>query len=150
MTKANFQREAIMFKALSNPKRLEIVHLLSHRELTATDIQKMTGFPQANLSQHLRELKDGRVVVAVRRGKHITYRLSDPRFSVLTAVLQDIHSPKAPKQQETKKSEVQDLVCGMWVEPASARWQSLYKGATYFFCAAGCRRQFLHSPQSYL
>lgn len=150
MTKANFRQEAGVLKALSHPKRLEIVHLLSHRVLTATDIQRMTNFPQANLSQHLRELKVARVIVADRAGKHISYRLSHPNFLRLTRLVEELGTPKSAQPRETNTTEVQDPVCEMWVEPAAAKWQSLYKGATYFFCASGCYHRFQKSPVAYV
>lgn len=149
MTTAGFRQEASILKALGHPKRLEIVHLLSRRQLTATDIQRMTGFPQSNLSQHLRELKVARVVVADRNGKNISYRLTHPNFLQLTQVVHDLRAPKAAQARETNKTEVQDPVCGMWVEPAAARWQTLYKGATIFFCASGCLQRFQKTPVRY-
>jgi DNA-binding transcriptional ArsR family regulator len=144
-----FLHESKTLKALSHPKRLEIVHLLASRELTATDIQRMTGFPQANLSQHLRELKVARVIVAERDSKNIRYRLAHPSFLQISKILQETSAPQKPKSRETKKSEVQDVVCGMWVEPAATKFQTIYKGATYFFCASGCQKHFVKSPETY-
>ncbi len=144
-----FQHETKVLKALSHPKRLEIVHLLGSRELTATDIQRMTGFPQANLSQHLRELKVARIIVAERESKNIRYRLAHPSFLQITKILQETSAPQKAKTRETKKSEVQDLVCRMWVEPAGTPFQTIYKGATYFFCASGCQKHFVTSPEKY-
>ena len=150
MTSAVFHHEAATLKALANPKRLEIVYLLGQRQLTASEIEQMTGFPQANLSQHLRELKEGRIIVAERSGKNIRYRLTHPNFRRLAKILAETTTPKPAQNRETQPSEVQDPVCGMWVEPASARWQNLYKGATFFFCASGCYHRFRKSPTVYV
>ncbi len=43
-----------------------------------------------------------------------------------------------------------DPVCGMEVDPASARHSSEYQGKTYYFCAPGCKRAFDAEPQTYL
>jgi len=43
-----------------------------------------------------------------------------------------------------------DPVCGMEVDPATAEWKWDYAGATYYFCAKGCRDDFMEDPQSYL
>jgi len=43
-----------------------------------------------------------------------------------------------------------DLVCGMIVEVATARHHSIYDGRDFYFCCAGCKRQFEHDPQAYL
>jgi YHS domain-containing protein len=43
-----------------------------------------------------------------------------------------------------------DVVCGMEVDEATARWTSEYKGKTYYFCAPGCKRAFDEDPERYL
>ncbi len=44
-----------------------------------------------------------------------------------------------------------DPVCGMTVDPATARGGShVYKGTTYYFCSAGCRQKFAANPEQYL
>jgi YHS domain-containing protein len=42
-----------------------------------------------------------------------------------------------------------DPVCGMEVEPATAAATSNYKGATYYFCAKGCKKEFDSNPEKY-
>jgi Cu+-exporting ATPase len=46
--------------------------------------------------------------------------------------------------------KVKDPVCGMWVDPRSAKHRAEYGGRSYYFCAAGCRTKFLVEPQRYL
>lgn len=150
MQHETFHREAAVLKALGHPKRLEIVQVIGGHGLTATDLQRMTGFPQANLSQHLRELKEARVIVAKREGKFIRYRLSHPLLLQLTRLLRDVSQPRRARKIETKPTEVKDPVCGMWVEPAASQWQVIYKGATYFFCASGCSKRFTAYPERYV
>lgn len=43
-----------------------------------------------------------------------------------------------------------DPVCGMTVDPASAKHRFAYKGQDYFFCSAGCRTKFEGDPEKYL
>ncbi len=43
-----------------------------------------------------------------------------------------------------------DPVCGMDVDPKTAAGKSTYKGKTYYFCSAGCKRDFDKDPQKYL
>ena len=42
-----------------------------------------------------------------------------------------------------------DPVCGMQVDPATARGRVDYEGETYYFCSAGCRAKFEASPGQY-
>jgi Cu+-exporting ATPase len=43
-----------------------------------------------------------------------------------------------------------DPVCGMKVDPASARASAEHGGTTYYFCCAGCRDKFVADPAKYL
>ena len=43
-----------------------------------------------------------------------------------------------------------DPVCGMTVDPHSAKHRADYRGHTYYFCSAGCRTKFVSDPQKYL
>src|SRR5690242_8619710 len=43
-----------------------------------------------------------------------------------------------------------DPVCGMQVDPASARAKAEYGGRTYFFCCSGCAKKFEAAPEQYL
>ncbi|HEU5275667.1 MAG TPA: heavy metal translocating P-type ATPase [Xanthobacteraceae bacterium] len=45
---------------------------------------------------------------------------------------------------------VKDPVCGMWVDPATAKHRADHSGATYYFCSAGCRSKFVADPSRYL
>ncbi len=45
---------------------------------------------------------------------------------------------------------VVDPVCGMRVDPATARHRADHQDDTYFFCSAGCRAKFLAGPEKYL
>ncbi len=43
-----------------------------------------------------------------------------------------------------------DPVCGMEVDPQQAAGTSDYQGTTYYFCSAGCKRQFEQDPERYV
>ncbi|MBI5473558.1 MAG: YHS domain-containing protein [Ignavibacteriae bacterium] len=45
---------------------------------------------------------------------------------------------------------VKDPVCGMNIEERSAAAISTFNGATYFFCAPGCKRLFDRDPKLFL
>jgi cation transport ATPase/YHS domain-containing protein len=56
------------------------------------------------------------------------------------------HHPPA----EQDASLVRDPVCGMSVDPASAKHWADHGGARYFFCSARCREKFEATPPRYL
>jgi Cu+-exporting ATPase len=43
-----------------------------------------------------------------------------------------------------------DPVCGMTVDPATAKHRAVHAGATYYFCSAGCREKFAAEPTRFL
>jgi YHS domain-containing protein len=43
-----------------------------------------------------------------------------------------------------------DPVCGMDVDPHTAKFRAEHGGRTYYFCAAGCRAKFIADPAKYL
>ena len=50
-----------------------------------------------------------------------------------------------PEPRKTK-----DPVCGMTVDPLTAKHSAEHAGGTYYFCCAGCRTKFLADPGRYL
>ncbi|HEY7459012.1 MAG TPA: heavy metal translocating P-type ATPase, partial [Xanthobacteraceae bacterium] len=45
---------------------------------------------------------------------------------------------------------VKDPVCGMTVDPHTARHTAMHAGRPYYFCSARCRERFLADPEKYL
>ena len=43
-----------------------------------------------------------------------------------------------------------DPVCKMKVEEKTAEYKSNYKGENYYFCAAGCKKEFDEKPEKYI
>jgi YHS domain-containing protein len=44
---------------------------------------------------------------------------------------------------------VTDVVCGMEIDENTAKYQSVYKGKTYYFCGQPCKLEFDSRPQKY-
>ncbi|MDP2643397.1 MAG: metalloregulator ArsR/SmtB family transcription factor [Desulfobacterales bacterium] len=64
-------------KAVSSPKRLELLDILCQGERTVEALAKETGLTVANASQHLQVLRADRLVETEKMGLHVTYRLAD-------------------------------------------------------------------------
>jgi xanthine dehydrogenase accessory factor len=50
---------------------------------------------------------------------------------------------------EARHEEI-DLVCGMTVDVADARFRTVHEGQTYYFCSAGCLASFTKDPATYV
>ncbi len=64
-------------KAVSSPKRLELLEILCQGERTVEVLAKETGLTVANASQHLHVLRAARLVETEKMGLYVTYRLAD-------------------------------------------------------------------------
>lgn len=71
-----YEHVARIGKALSSPKRLELVELLAQGELTVETLAQRSEMNIRLTSAHLRALREARLVETRREGKFIHYRLS--------------------------------------------------------------------------
>jgi ArsR family transcriptional regulator len=72
--------QADILKALANPVRLEILHLLGGRELPFDELARSVQVSKTNLSQHLAVLRRSRIVRDRREGVNTFYRLTHPEI----------------------------------------------------------------------
>jgi ArsR family transcriptional regulator len=75
-----YRLQAEVLKTLSNPKRLEIIHLLAEGPREVGRLAEELGISQPNVSQHLALMRSAGVVDAERDGREVRYRLSDPEI----------------------------------------------------------------------
>jgi rhodanese-related sulfurtransferase len=75
---AVYEQFARIGKAVSSPKRLELLDLLCQSDKTVETLAREAGLTLANASQHLQVLRSARLVDSEREGLYVTYRLSDP------------------------------------------------------------------------
>ena len=61
-------------KAVSSPKRLELLDILCQGERTVEILAKETSLTVANTSQHLQVLKNSRLVEQEKKGLYVVYR----------------------------------------------------------------------------
>jgi Cu+-exporting ATPase len=59
------------------------------------------------------------------------------------------HEHSAPSHNMVDAGVI-DPVCGMTVDPATARHKAAHKGHDYYFCSAGCKAKFQAGPAKYL
>ncbi len=154
-----FDLHAEKLKAMSHPKRLEVIHLLRDKRLSVNEIQTMLDLQQANLSQHLQILRDAHIVETTREGKQIFYELANPKYiqscDLLRSILIEeykgdpIAADLAKNMQEFLPI-VTDPVCGMRLSPKTAGFRLTRAGKHYYFCASGCKKRFELHPERYI
>lgn len=70
-------RVSEIFKALSDPTRIRILHLLFEKEYSVNEIAKTLDLKQSTVSHQLRFLKNLRLVKKRREGTMIYYTYDD-------------------------------------------------------------------------
>jgi DNA-binding transcriptional ArsR family regulator len=66
----------LLFKALNDSTRREILELLKERDLTAGEIAEQFHISKPSISHHLDLLKQAGLVIAVKEGQFIYYSLN--------------------------------------------------------------------------
>ncbi len=76
-----FELHSRVCKALSHPKRLEIIESLrDDKEKSVSEIAKKLGITKANVSQHLAVMRAQNIVKTRRDGITIFYSLANPKI----------------------------------------------------------------------
>lgn len=148
-----FILESQIYASLSHPKRLEILHLLQHGELSVHQITEMAGISQANVSQHLMVLKRLKLVTSKKQAQHRVYSLvstSVPAiFDAARALLLSQYGVREIDVLNRHHLHI-DPVCHMEVTAKGAAASSVHNHARYYFCARGCQKKFDQSPEKYI
>ena len=78
-----FDAAAELFRQMSDPVRVRIFWILSHREECVINISAMLGMSSPAVSHHLRQLKECGIIESRREGKEVYYRVNDGERGIL-------------------------------------------------------------------
>lgn len=85
-----YEHVARIGKAISSPKRLELIELLAQGEKTVETLAEQACIDMRLASAHLRALREARLVETRREGKFIHYRLSGPDVAQLWVNVREV------------------------------------------------------------
>ena len=102
-----YENMAKIFKALSDPKRVKIVDLLSCGEMCACLLLKCFEVTQPTLAHDMKVLSEAGIVVSRREGKNTLYSLNREFLQQMSLRLKDMlaedrKSEKAKKETAKK------------------------------------------------
>jgi rhodanese-related sulfurtransferase/DNA-binding MarR family transcriptional regulator len=100
---AIYEQFARIGKAVSSPKRLEILDLLCQGERTVDVLAKESGLTVANASQHLQVLRASRLVEAEKVGLFVTYRLADQAVCELFRAMRILAESRLAEVEQIKR-----------------------------------------------
>lgn len=94
-----YRLQAEFCKGMAHPKRIRILRTLKGGEKTVTELSKLTGIPQANVSQHLAILRQFGLLQARRDGTNIYYAISDHRIVEACELVRNCIGERLKKEQ---------------------------------------------------
>lgn len=101
-----YEQVARLGKAVSSPKRLELIEILSQGEKSVDQLAAAADISVKLASAHLKELKAACLVDARRDGKNVYYRVLDARVSQLWVMLRSVAEERLLELQAAMKSIV--------------------------------------------
>lgn len=96
-------RIAERMKALADPTRLKLLHLLEGGEICVGDLAGQVGGSQANVSKHLGVLRKAGLVSCRRDGMNVCYRVADPSAFTICQLVCDALVRQADRMAEELK-----------------------------------------------
>ena len=81
MERSIFDIQAEFCKAMGNPSRLRILHILREHPMSVSELVGELGLGQSMISRQLSVLRSVNVVVGIRRGNEIVYQLVNEKIS---------------------------------------------------------------------
>lgn len=90
-------RIELLFRALADPTRLRVIHLIGDGELCVRSFVEVLNVNQPKISRHLAYLRRAGLVSTRREGKWIYYRLVEPQDVHLARIFQHVRELLARK-----------------------------------------------------
>ncbi|MDL2258009.1 metalloregulator ArsR/SmtB family transcription factor [Eubacteriales bacterium OttesenSCG-928-K08] len=100
MTK-NFDRYINVLKALSDETRLNIVHMLSCRQMCANDLLECFHITQPTLSYHMKILSKAGVVKSTRQASYTIYSVDQQTLNLIFELFCLLKQKKIPPEGAT-------------------------------------------------
>jgi rhodanese-related sulfurtransferase/DNA-binding transcriptional ArsR family regulator len=85
-----YEQLARVGKALASPHRLELLELLAQGERTVEALATEVGVSMANVSQHLKTLREAGLVESRKQGLFVHYRLADDSVFPLSKAIRTV------------------------------------------------------------
>jgi len=84
----NAQSVSELLKTIAHPDRLVVLCLLSDGEMGVTELRNHSQNSQSAFSQHLKVLRESRLVKVRKKAQNVYYSLAEPRIKRLLDSLQ--------------------------------------------------------------
>ncbi len=100
---------AKVLKAAADPKRLQMLDLLSCGMMCACDFTEKLGVSQPNVSHHLKILREAGLITANKRGRWVDYKINHEKTDWLQEKFGQVVA-ECPKGCEVTRSNCEDKI----------------------------------------
>ena len=90
-------------KAISNPKRIELLELLAQSERSVDELAAASGMDFGNTSAQLQVLSRARLVESRRQGKRVIYRFADESVTRFLAALRELSRARLAEVEQVAR-----------------------------------------------
>ena len=125
---AIYEQFARIGKAVSSPKRLELLDILCQGSRTVEVLAKETGLTVANASQHLQVLRAARLVETEKEGLFVIYRLADQAVCEFFLAMRVLAESRLAEVEQIKRQFLEGKA-GMEAVNREALLELVRKGA---------------------
>ena len=116
-----YEMQANICHALSHPIRLYILDLLSHEEMSSSQLLEKLEIPKANLSQHLSVLKDAGVLKARKEGAFQFLSLAIPKIKDACQLVRGILIDRINEDQKNMVELKKNLDKQLMINPKMSK-----------------------------
>lgn len=98
--KTIYSLHAAICKTLANPLRIEIIDILTGKEMSFGEILGETGTLKSNLSQHISVMVTNGILNSRREGLKVFYTLSSPKVAEACRIMRELLIENIKKNSE--------------------------------------------------
>jgi rhodanese-related sulfurtransferase len=99
-----YREVARIGQAIASPARLGLLDLLRQGPRTVEALAREAGLTLANASQHLKVLREARLVEAEKRGLFVTYRIADDAVEAFYRALRGLAESRLAEVQQIARA----------------------------------------------
>lgn len=85
-----YKLHAQVCSIMANPKRLELIELLSQGERSVEELTQAMKVPKANVSQHLALLRHYNIVTTRKEGLRVFYKIANPKVIQACRLMREV------------------------------------------------------------
>jgi DNA-binding transcriptional ArsR family regulator len=95
-----FKIQAGICRTMSNPVRLQIIHLLGNGPMSVNNITRETGQSESVISRHLGVLRNHNLVATERHGQEVIYHIANPKINAICSLMREVLIEEANHQSQ--------------------------------------------------